>query len=306
MKKTLILGASGLLGSALAKKLKDQLILLPPRSELNLMNSSETLDYFSRHKPDFVYMCAATVGGIGANIDGHARFFSENLTMQLNFFDAVKKYPPRKALFVGSSCVYPRDTLQPMLENQLMTGPFEPTNEGYAFAKMAGLYQARYLFEESGLVTICPVISNIYGKNDYYDDSRSHVIAALIKRFEVARVSEAKFVTCWGSGSARREFIYSEDAADILISLMQNFNQVTPINVGVGYDISIKELAESIKKMTGFEGQINWNLSMPDGMPVKCMDVSKLHTLGITARTSLEQGLKLAITDYRERFSKCH
>jgi GDP-L-fucose synthase len=304
MKKILIVGAAGMLGSALVKKLDNFNLLTPSRSELDLLDKNQTLNYFSENRPDLIYMCAAKVGGIGANIENPNLFFSENIIIQLNFFEALKKFPPQKALFVGSSCIYPRNTKQPMSESQLMTGPFEPTNEGYAFAKMAGIYQAKYLFQQFGIVTICPVVSNIYGPNDYYDEKRSHVIAALIKRFEDARLAGDKKVICWGTGKARREFIHVDDVADIFIKLMSNYNLVEPINVGVGEDISIAELANDIKKVTGFEGEIDWDTSKPDGMPVKSMNNNKLNELGIKPKISLNMGLISAVKDYRERFIK--
>jgi GDP-L-fucose synthase len=300
MSKTLIIGASGMLGSALARELNQVETLKPSRKELNLSNQTQTFEYFNHYRPDYVYMCAATVGGIGANMRHSSKFFAENIQIQLNFYEALKKYPVKKALYVGSSCIYPRNTSQPMLENQLMTGEFEPTNEGYALAKMSGIYQAKFLFQEFGIVTLCPIVSNIYGTNDYYDENRSHVIAALIKRFDNAKIQNLPEVSCWGTGIARREFIHVDDVARIFISLMENYNDVSPINVGSGSDISIKELAELIKKLTSYNGIIKWDNTKPDGMPIKCMNVSKLNSLGIASKISLSDGLASTINEYRK------
>ena len=300
MSKTLIIGASGMVGSALVRKLDQNFLLIPSRNELNLFNQEQTFDYFNQHRPDYVYMCAATVGGIGANMKHSSKFFTENIQIQLNFFEALKKYPVKKALYVGSSCIYPRNTSQPMSENQLMTGEFEPTNEGYAVAKMSGIYQAKFLFQEFGIITLCPIVSNIYGTNDYYDENRSHVIAALIRRIENAKLKNLPEVTCWGTGIARREFIHVDDVARIFISLMENYNDIKPINLGSGSDISIKELAELIKKLIDYNGDIKWDDTKPDGMPVKCMNVSKLNSLGIATKISLPDGLTSTINEYRK------
>lgn len=300
MSKILIIGASGMVGSALVRHLESNRVLMPSRNELNLINRAQTFDYFNQYRPDYVYMCAATVGGIGANMNGASKFFSENIEIQLNFYEALKKYPVKKALYVGSSCIYPRNTSQPMLENQLMTGDFEPTNEGYALAKMSGIYQAKFLFQEFGITTLCPIVSNIYGTNDYYDENRSHVIAALIRRIENAKLQNLPEVICWGTGIARREFIHVDDVARIFISLMEIHNDINPINVGSGSDISIRELVELIKGLINYNGTIKWDDTKPDGMPIKCMNVSKLNSLGIASKISLLDGLTSTINEYRK------
>ncbi len=303
--KVLILGASGMVGRAIAKEVKSLTPLIPPRGELDLSSEEATLDYFNQHRPTYVFMCAAKVGGIGANQFGADEFFTENIRMQLNFYTALRLFKPKKSLFIASSCMYPHNAPQPLREDQLLTGMFEPTNEGYALAKLAGVYQAKFLLAKHGVLTICPILANIYGPYDYYDEHRSHVVAALIKRFIDAKNQKLPSVTCWGSGLARREFIFVEDVARILVKLMAEYDLSEPINVGTGQDISIMQLAETIKAQVGYAGTIVWDKTKPDGMPVKCMDVSRLKALGISASISLGHGITLAIEDYIGRGDGC-
>ena len=302
-RKILILGASGMLGSALARRLKDFDPLLPSKAELDLLDRHSTENYFKRNAPSFVYMCAARVGGIEANIAKPYSFLVENMEMQANFFYAIENFNVEKALLVGSSCVYPKSCQQPMMEADLFTGALEPTNEAYAAAKLIGITQAKYLYKERGVTTVCPIVTNIYGTNDYYDESRSHVIAALIHRFERARLNGDHSVACWGTGTAKREFIFVDDAAEILVKLMENYDSVEPVNVGTGNDVSLRDLAQLVKDITGFSGTIVWDTERPEGMQRKLLDITKITKLGYRAQTSLEFGIQHTLADYRKRNS---
>jgi GDP-L-fucose synthase len=245
-------------------------------------------------------MIAAKVGGIAANKADPVGFLSENLRMQLNLFQACHKFGIRKNLFLGSSCVYPRDCPQPMKEEYLLTGPFEPTNEGYALAKIAGLKLGNYYHEQYGMLTISPMPCNIYGTNDHFDLERSHVLSALVRRFVDAKDESNAFVTLWGTGSARREFIHVQDVAQALLFLIDNYDSTEIINVGTGTDVSVRDLAKLIAEQVGYSGGIRWDQTKPDGMPRKCLDVSKLTRLGFQAQIGLEEGIQRTIAEYRQ------
>jgi len=299
----LVTGASGMVGSAVIRLLQRNFfrhMLVPSRSELDLRYQEKVHAYFAKHRPDYVFMIAAKVGGIAANLADPVGFLSENARMQLNLFESCYKYRTRKNLFLGSSCIYPRDCPQPMKEEYLLTGPVEPTNEGYALAKIMGLRLARYYQQQYGMLTVCPQPCNIYGTNDHFDLQRSHVISALVRRFVDAQEEGASYVTLWGTGSARREFIHVEDAANAILFLMDNYDSSDVINVGTGTDFSVRDLAILIAQEVGYNGEIYWDSSMPDGMPRKCLDISKLTAMGFQPCISLEEGISQTIMEYRE------
>lgn len=275
-------------------------ILAPSRQELDLCNQKQVHAYFTKHRPDYVFMIAAKVGGIAANQADPVGFLSENTRMQLNLFEACYKYRTRKNLFLGSSCIYPRECLQPMKEEYLLAGPLEPTNEAYALAKIMGFKLAKYYYEQYGMLTICPMPCNIYGTRDHFDFEQSHVLSVLVRRFVDAQDKSAPYVTLWGTGVARREFIHVDDAAEALLFLMEHCSTSDIINVGTGEDISIRNLATLIAGIVGYTGEIRWDPSKPDGMPRKCMDISRLTKMGFRASMSLEKGIRQTIMEYRQ------
>lgn len=299
----LVTGSSGMVGSAVLRLLQRRSfkqILIPSRRELDLCDWHQVDAYFARYRPDYVFMIAAKVGGIAANRADPVGFLSENVRMEINLFEACYKYHTRKNLFLGSSCVYPRECPQPMKEEYLLTGLLEPTNEGYALAKIMGLKLAKYYHQQYGMLTVCPMPCNIYGTNDHFDLQRSHVLSALVRRFVDAQGQDASTVTLWGTGAARREFIHVDDAAEALLFLMDNYDSSDLLNVGTGSDISIHDLASLIAKEVGYGGDIRWDSSKPDGMPRKCLDISKLTTMGFQPRISLEEGIRRTIAEYRQ------
>ena len=302
--KILITGSSGMVGSALVRNLFGAgfaNLLNPKRMELDLQNYSSVDAYFSKNKPEYVFIVAAKVGGIAANISDPVGFLQENLEMELNLFKACFKYKTKKNLFLGSSCIYPNNSPQPIKEEYLMTGPLEPTNEGYALSKIVGLSLAKYYYVQYKMNTICPMPCNIYGTNDHFELDKSHVLSALIRKFVNARDNNLEEVTLWGTGIARREFIHVEDAANALIYLMNSdYDQPDIVNIGYGSDISIQELAELIKSKVGFIGIISWDSTKPNGMLRKCMDVSKMRDLGYSPSITLEQGIERTIQEYME------
>jgi len=299
----LITGGSGMVGFAVCNLLRQShfsRVLAPDRRALDLSNQQQVNAYFADCHPDYVFMIAAKVGGIAANQSDPVGFLAENLRMQLNLFGACAKYPPRKTLFLGSSCIYPRDCPQPMKEEHLLKGVLEPTNEAYALAKIVGLKLAQYYHQQYQLLTICPMPCNIYGTNDHFDLQRSHVLSALVRRFLDAKEAELPCITLWGTGAARREFIHVEDAAKAMLFLMDHYDSDEIINVGTGIDISIKDLASLIAEKVEYFGEIHWDTSKPDGTPRKCLDISKLTKLGFHAHIDLEQGVDQTITEYRQ------
>ena len=305
--KILITGSSGMVGSAITSFLgrnNFKNLLTPNRKTLNLLEKASVFSFFDKHKPEYVFMVAAKVGGISANKANPVGFLLENSQMQANLFEACHKYQTKKNLFLGSSCIYPRLCDQPMKEEFLLTSPLEPTNEGYALAKIMGIKLAKFYFEQFHKVTVCPMPCNIYGTNDHYDLSRCHVLTALIKRFVDAFDENRESVTLWGTGKARREFIHVDDVAASCFFLMQKVHTPEIINVGTGVDLSIRELAFKIAKRVGYHGHIRWDESKPDGMPRKCLDIRKLKNLGFEAKVSLDNGIDRTIREYREIKSK--
>jgi GDP-L-fucose synthase len=297
-----VAGHNGMLGSAIVRLLRkrgfENLILCSHR-ELDLRDSNAVQYFFEAQKPETVILAAARVGGIQANIDRPAEFLYDNLAIQNNvihqsFLNKIKKF-----CFLGSSCIYPRECPQPMKEQYLLTGLLEPTNEAYALAKIAGLKMVEYYRRQHGFNGISVMPCNLYGTNDSFDPLHSHVLAALIKKFIDAVDSGANSVTMWGTGSARREFMHVDDAAEAIVFLIDNYDSPEFINVGWGNDVSISDLARLVAERAGFTGSITWDSSKPDGMPRKCMDVSRLNALGYTPRILLEDGIKKTIEEYR-------
>lgn len=299
--KILVTGSSGMVGSNLVEHLINNgynNILTPNRSELNLLNFNSVDNYFSKYCPDYVFMIAAKVGGIGANVQDPVGFLIENLEIEINLFKVCLKYKTKKNLFLGSSCIYPKDSPQPMNEEYLMTGVLEPTNEGYALSKIVGLKLTEYYYKQYGMLTVCPMPCNIYGTNDHFDLEKSHVLTALVKKFVDASLNDSSEVVLWGTGVARREFIHVSDVVRGLLFLMNNYDKTDIINLGTGIDHSIKELAEIISRKVGYKGNIFWDSSKPDGMMKKCMSIEKLKKIGFNAVMSIDKGIDLTIKEY--------
>lgn len=292
--KIYVAGHRGLVGAAIVRALEKQgfnNLLLRTHKELDLTRQAAVEDFFHKEKPDYVILAAAKVGGIHANSTYPAEFIAVNLQIQTNVIDAAYKAGVKKLLFLGSSCIYPKFAPQPIAEDSLLTGPLEPTNEWYAVAKISGIkmcqaYRLQYKFDAiSGMPT------NLYGPHDNFHPENSHVLPALIRRFHEAKVTGAKEVVVWGSGSPLREFLHVDDLADATIFLMQNYSGIPHVNMGSGSEVTIKELAEMVKEVVGFQGELKWDLSKPDGTPRKLIDSSKLAELGWEAKIPLKEGL---------------
>jgi GDP-L-fucose synthase len=298
----LVTGASGMVGGALVRRLRADgytRVLAPRRAELDLADRAAVLGWFAQHKPRHVFMLAARVGGIAANIADPVGFLDENLRIELNLYAAAQRHGAGKCLYLGSSCVYPRECPQPMREEHLLTGPLEPTNEGYALAKIAGLRMAVYLQRQHGLQTVCPLPCNIYGTGDHFDLQRSHVLSALVRRFVDAQDARAPSVTLWGTGAARREFIHVDDVVAGMLFFMEHVETAEHVNLGPGTDVSIRELAQLVARQAGYTGAIQWDSSKPDGMPRKLMDVTRLKALGFAPAIGLEAGVERTLAEYR-------
>jgi GDP-L-fucose synthase len=302
-----VAGHRGMVGCAIVKVLQKagyENIVCRNRVELDLRNQQAVNAFFAAEKPAYVFMAAAKVGGIMANSSFKADFMYDNLLMEANVIDASYRTGVKKMLFLGSSCIYPKLTPQPLKEEYLLTGLLEPSNEPYAIAKIAGIKLCDYYREQYGCNFISAMPTNLYGPNDHYDLQNSHVMPALIRKFDEAKRGRLPAVTLWGSGSPLREFLYVEDLADACMHLMLHYNEKGFVNVGTGKDITIKKLAEMIKQLTGFGGEILWDETKPDGTPRKLLDLSKLTALGWQYTTSLEGGLKKTYDDYLLRFSQ--
>lgn len=293
--KIFIAGHRGLVGSAIVRALEKAgyfNLLLKTHTELDLTNQAAVAEFFAMEKPEYVFLAAAKVGGIMANKTHPAEFIYQNLQIQNNIIESAHQSNATKLLFLGSSCIYPKLAPQPIKEEYLLTGPLEPTNQAYAIAKIAGItmcqsYNAEY---DTNYISLMP--TNLYGENDNFDLESSHVLPALIRRFHEAKENGVPSVTLWGSGSPKREFLHVNDLADASLFLMNNYDSSEIINVGTGEDVAIKELAELIKETVGYDGEIEWDTSKPDGTPQKLLDVSKLHDLGWKHHYSLEEGIK--------------
>jgi GDP-L-fucose synthase len=293
--KIYIAGHSGLIGTALLSRLKAQgyvNLLVRPHAELDLLRQTDAEDFFKKEKPDYVIIAAARVGGIQANISRPAQFIYENLMIQNNIIHAAYKYGVKKLLFFGSACTYPYRSPQPMKEEYLLTGKPEPTNEQYAVAKIAGTKMCQAYNKQYGTNFITVVPTNTYGPNDNFDPEDSHVIPAMIMRFQRAKMNKHGSVTIWGSGKPRREFIFADDVADACLFLMRVYNDSEIINVSTGEDISIKDLALLVKAAVGYDGKIVFDKTKPDGIARKTLDVSRLRKLGWQAKTGLAEGIE--------------
>lgn len=299
-----VAGHNGMVGSAIIRALQSKgykNIITADHHELDLRNQEAVKAFFVRTKPEYVFLAAAVVGGIEANRQHPVEFLKDNMLIQNNVIENCYKVNVKKLVFLGSSCIYPRECPQPIKEEYLMTGPLEPTNEGYALAKIAGLRLSQYYQRQYGMKCLIPIPCNLYGPNDSFDPERSHVLSAMVRRFVSAIEEKASIVTVWGTGKAKREFMYVDDLASALLFLMDKWDSPDVINVGTGTDITIKELAELVAHKTGYKGKIIWDSSKPDGMPRKCMDISHLNALGFKSSTSLEQGVEKMIGEYRRR-----
>jgi len=301
--KIYIAGHRGMVGSAIVRKLEKEgfsNLIYRTSAELDLKNQADVRAFFASEKPDFVILAAAKVGGIQANNIYRADFLYDNLMMEGNVIQACHEFGVQKLLFLGSSCIYPKMSPQPIKEEYLLTGLLEPTNEPYAIAKIAGIKLAETFRSQYGSNFISAMPTNLYGPNDNYDLNNSHVLPALIRKFHEAKVNGSPSVTVWGTGSPRREFLHVDDLAEACYFLMQNYNEAAWLNVGVGEDISIKELAETVKEIVGFEGELVFDTSKPDGTPRKLLDVSKINDLGWKAKISLKQGISAVYTQLQK------
>ena len=299
--KIYIAGHRGRVGSAIYRKLVKEgftNFITRTSKELDLRDQVQVTEFFAKEKPDYVFLCAAKVGGIVANNTYRAEFLYDNLQIQNNVIHNSYINGVKKLLFMGSSCIYPKMAPQPLKEEYLLTGLLEDTNEPYAIAKIAGIKMCDAYRAQYGCNYISVMPTNLYGYNDNYHPQNSHVLPALIRRFHEAKVNGTPTVTIWGTGSPKREFLFADDLAEACYYLMQNYNEPNLINIGTGHDLSIKDLAELVKKTIGYEGTIDFDTTKPDGTPRKLMDVSKLHSWGWKHKIELEEGLALAYKDF--------
>ncbi|MBS1585786.1 MAG: GDP-L-fucose synthase [Bacteroidetes bacterium] len=301
--KIYVAGHTGMVGSAIVRALKQQgfnNLVTCPSEELNLCRQQEAEDFFDTEKPDYVFVAAARVGGIHANSVYKAQFLYENLTIAANTIHAAYKSGVKKLLYLGSSCIYPKFAGQPIKEEYLLTGALEPTNEGYALAKIAGIKLCETYCDQYGCNFIAAMPCSIYGYGDNYHNQNAHVIPMLMRKFHEAKIMNSPEVTLWGTGTPLREFMFVDDLADACLFLMQGFDEQLFINVGTGEEISIAGLAELMKDVTGYEGKLRFDTTMPDGTPRKLLDSSRLHALGWQHKTSLEEGLRKAYKQFTE------
>ena len=302
--KIYVAGHRGLVGSAIVRALEKEgytNILKRTHKELDLTDQKAVFDLFYKERPEYVVLAAAHVGGINANQTAPADFIYINSVIQCNVIGAAHEYKVKKLLFLGSSCIYPRMANQPISETELLTGPLEKTNEGYAIAKISGLMMCRFFKQQYGDDFISCMPTNLYGPEDNFNLEHSHVLPALIRKFDDAKERGDKAVTLWGTGAPLREFLYVDDMADACVYLLQNYSGEEHVNIGTGKEITIKELAELVKEIVGFQGEIVWDDSMPDGTPRKLLDVSKLHDIGWKERVSLRDGIKLEYDWYKSQ-----
>ena len=299
-KRVYVAGHRGMVGGAIMRRLavEDCVILTGSKADVDLRDQSEVENWFDANRPQAVFLAAAKVGGIHANNTFRAEFIYDNLAIALNVIHAAYRHGVEKLMFLGSTCIYPKLARQPMDEGQILQGPLEPTNEPYAIAKIAGIKLVESYRRQYGCDFISVMPTNLYGPGDNYHPENSHVVPALIRRFHEARVASAPSVTVWGTGKPRREFLYADDLADACVYLMKNYSDVGLINIGIGEDISIRELAEAIAATVGYTGRLQFDTSKPDGAPRKLVDVTRLRGLGWKARMTLSDGLKRAYADF--------
>ena len=299
--KIYVAGHTGMVGSAIVRELGRQgykNLVVRTHKELELTNQVAVNEFFASEKPEYVFHPAGKVGGIVANSQAPADFLYENMLLEMNVIHAAWKNGVKKLEFLGSSCIYPRMAPQPMPESCLLTSSLEKTNEGYALAKISGLKYCEFLNRQYSTDFISVMPTNLYGPNDNYHPTHSHVLPALIRRFHEAKVNGLEEVTCWGDGSPLREFLYVDDLANLCVFLMNNYSGNETVNAGTGKELSIKELAELVAQVVGYTGRISWDTSKPNGTPRKLLDVSKATSLGWTYKTELETGLKLTYEDF--------
>lgn len=301
--KIYVAGNRGLVGSAIVRNLVAKgytNVIGRTHKELDLTNQQMVKDFFEEEKPDVVVLAAAKVGGINANNSTPAEFVYDNMQIQCNVIKCCHDYHVKKLLFLGSTCIYPRMSPQPMPEDALLTGPLEETNEAYAIAKIAGLELCKYFKRQYGDDFISCMPTNLYGPYDNYNLEGSHVMPAMIRKFHDAKMNGIPTVELWGTGTPLREFLYVDDMADACVTLLENYSGEEHVNIGTGKEITIKELAETVKKVVGYQGEIIWNHDMPDGTPRKLTDVTKLHELGWQHKVELDEGVKLAYEWFKE------
>ena len=303
--KIYVAGHNGMVGSAILRRLRAdgyENLIVRDRLTLDLLNQAAVNRFFEEEKPEFVFFAAARVGGIMANMTHQADFLYENLQIQNNVMHAASKNETKKFIFLGSSCIYPRDCPQPIKEEYFLSSPFEPTNEGYAIAKIAGMKLCDFLTREGVWDGISIIPCNLYGPRDNFDPESSHVMAALVKRFVDAVHSGARTVTCWGTGNPRREFLHVDDLVrGMFMMLGRNPYGSEPVNIGFGRDVTIKQLAEIIAQKSGFQGEIIWDTTKPDGMMRKLMDTARARAIGFLPEIGIEKGVELLISEYTLR-----
>ncbi|MCX6735961.1 MAG: GDP-L-fucose synthase [Candidatus Parcubacteria bacterium] len=303
--KIYVAGHKGLVGSSIVRALQKKgynNLVLKTRKELDLLDQKAVEKFFEKEKPEYVFMAAAKVGGIIANKTYPADFAYSNLQIQNNIVHSAYLFKVKKLLFLGSSCIYPRECLQPIKEEYLLNGYLEPTNKAYAIAKIAGIILCESYDKQYGTNFISAMPTNLYGINDNFDLENSHVLPAMLRKFHDAKINGSKEVMLWGSGKPKREFLFVDDLADACLFLMNKYDNSEIINIGTGIETSIKELAELVKKTVGFEGKIVWDKTKPDGTPRKLLNVSKLNKLGWKHKVSLEKGLKLSYSWFKENY----
>ena len=299
-----VAGHRGMVGSAIFRHLEEQgftNVFGRTSAELDLRDRSAVFAFFGENKPKYVVLAAAKVGGILANDTYPADFLSENLQIQVNVMDAALEYDVERLLFMGSSCIYPKFAPQPIREDSLMTGHLESTNDAYAVAKIAGITQVQSVRRQHNKMWISAMPTNLYGPGDNYSEKGSHVLPAMIRRYETARLEGQREIINWGSGQPMREFLYVDDLAEASLFLLENYDGPSQVNVGVGEDLTIKELAEVVAEEVGYHGTTKWDTSKPDGTPRKLLAVSMINDLGWKAKTSRREGIRLAIADFRSR-----
>lgn len=293
--KIFVAGSNGMVGSSIVRKLKSEgftNLLTTSSKELDLRNQQAVTDFFSKNKPEYVFLAAAKVGGIYANDKYPAEFLYDNLMIQNNIIHNAYLHKVKKLLFLGSSCIYPKLAQQPIKEEYLLTGSLEPTNEAYAIAKISGVEMCKFYKKQYGCNFISAMPTNLYGINDNFNLANSHVLPALLRKFIEAKDNNLPTVSIWGSGTPMREFLFVDDLASASLFLMQNYTDAETINVGTGVDVTIKELAETIKRIVGYNGELVFDASKPDGTPRKLLDVSKINTLGWKHTKNLEDGIR--------------
>ena len=302
--KIYVAGHRGMVGSAIIRRLKElgyYNIVVANRNQLDLINQSDVYNFIKNQQPEYVFLAAAKVGGINDNNTKKADYIYDNIMIQSNIINASHKFGVKKLLFLGSSCIYPKFSEQPIKEEYLLTGSLEPTNDAYAIAKISGIKMCQSFNQQYNTNFISVMPTNLYGPNDNYDLKSSHVLPALIRKFHEAKVNNSDKVEIWGTGNPMREFLYVDDLADACVHLMNEYNDGEIVNIGTGKDITIKQLAETIKEIVGFQGDIYFNSDMPDGTPRKLLDVSKLKNLGWQYKTELKEGIELAYQDFKNK-----